>query len=412
MENRIMKHNRIFAIFGLVVVAALLAFPFGSFSTLQTVGAQAPSQSTPGANPALQPTPPPIGGGGQIPSPNGVFSNLTFSTAADGPAIANFPAGTQSVFARFDYANIQPGGTLARNWYLNGQPYLSRSEAWNPAYGTNGRITNISIFDYNGRLPSGNYTVTIFLVGTNVYISGAFTVAGGVVYPTATPINPPNTGAYFTNITTSTSAAGAAASVFPAGTRAVHVRFNYANIPVGTLFRREWFRDGQLIRTAQDVWSAYWGSNGRLTHISLFDYTYGLTAGNYRVLLSLPYLNISYEISFTIQAGVPTGGYFSNLTFSTAVSGPAYSYFYAYTREIFARWRYVNVPYGSVLVRRWYRDGVLYANRREGWYRSGSGTVYASIFDYQYGLRPGNYYVEISLEGVPNSTITGSFRVG
>jgi len=407
-----MRKARFLALFGLLIVAALLMLPFGS---IQPVSAQAPSQGsrTPGGavNPAYQPTPPPIGGGGQVPSPNGVFSNLSFSTASDGPAIANFPAGTQVVFARFDFANIQPGGTLARQWYLNGQPYLSRSETWNPNWGTNGRLTHISIYDYNGMLPSGNYTVTIFLVGTNVYVSGAFTIAGGVVYPTVPP--PAPVGAYFYNLTTSTSSAGAAATVFPAGTRAVYIRFNYANIPIGTILRREWYKDGQLFRSVQDVWRSYWGSNGRLTHISLYDYTYGLASGNYRVVISLPYFpSVRLETNFSIQAGVPVGNYFSNLTFSTSVNGIAYSYFYAYTREIFARWQYVNAPYGTVLVRRWYRDGVLWLTRREGWYRTGSGTVYASIYDYQYGLLPGNYYVEISLENVPNSTITGSFRVG
>lgn len=407
-----MKYTRIFAMFGLLIVVALLTLPFGS---IQPVSAQAPSQGsrTPGAiNPAYQPTPPPIGGGGVVPSPNGMFSNLSFSTASDGPAIVNFPAGTQAVFARFDFANIQPGGTLTRQWYLNGQPYITRSEAWNPAWGTNGRLTHISIYDYNGMLPSGSYSVTIFLTGTNVYISGSFAVASGVVYPTSTP-NPVPTNAYFYNLTTSTSSAGAAMSYFPAGTRAVYIRFNYANIPIGTILRREWYKDGQLFRSAQDIWSSYWGSNGRLTHISLYDYTYGLASGNYRVVVSLPYFpSVRAEAAFTIQSGVPTGNYFSNLTFSTSVNGPAYSYFYAYTREIFARWSYVNAPYGSILVRRWYRNGVLWLTRREGWYRTGSGTVYASVYDYQYGLLPGNYYVEISLENVPNSTITGSFRVG
>jgi hypothetical protein len=392
---------------GLLLVAALLLLPFGS---TYPVSAQAPSQGS--RTPGIQQTPPPVGGGGGGTIQTGAFSNLTFSTAGDGPAMASFPAGTQVVYARFDFSGIQPGGTLQRVWTLNGQPYLNRSEVWNPNWGSNGRLTHISIYDYNGMLPSGTYAVSIFLVGTNIAVSGSFTIAGGVVYPTWTP-QPPVTGAYFYNFTTSTSSAGAATTIFPAGTRAVYIRFNYANIPVGTILRREWYKDGQLYRSAQDIWSAYWGSNGRLTHISIYDYSYGLPSGNYRVVISLPYFpTVRAEMGFTIQAGVPVGNYFSNLTFSTAVNGPAYTYFYAYTREIFARWNYVNAPYGTVLVRRWYRDGVLWLTRREGWYRTGSGSVYASVYDYQYGLLPGNYYVEISLEGVPNSTITGSFRVG
>lgn len=406
-----------------MAIAFMLALGLTTAS-LGTAKAQAPSQSTqtPGAPvqpPANQSTPPGIGGG---PAPT-FFGNLNFSTTPDGPPMTVFPAGTQYVYARFDYANVPAGAVMIRQWFRDGQLYLNRTEAWNPAYSGTGRLTTISIFDTAGGLPGGNYMATFVLNGyPNSLISAGFTIQAGVVYPTQPPYStqppyptqPPYVGAVFYNLTTSTSPGGAPIINFGAGTRAVYLRFNYANIPIGALVRREWYLNNVLYTSNQDIWSSYWGSNGRLTHISLYDYNAGgLPVGNYRVLIYLPnFPGVRIEATFIIHPGAPTGSYFRNLSFGTSSGSPAYSWFYAYTRVIYARWQFANTPTGVWLLKRWYRNGSLWIERREGWYRSGSGTVYTTIYDYQYGLQPGNYYVEISLEGVPNSTVTGNFRVG
>ena len=41
-----------------------------------------------------------------------------------------------------------------------------------------------------------------------------------------------------------------------------------------------------------------------------------------------------------------------------------------------------------------------------------TGTQAVSIYDFQYGLLSGDYYVVISLEGIPGSKIVGYFRIG
>lgn len=355
----------------------------------------------------------------QTPDPSGTsrdvasifFNSLSFGTSPDGPAIANFPAGTTQVYARFNYTGVPLNATLMRQWYLNGQPYLTRSDVWNPAWGSDGRLGGISIYDFQSGLPAGSYYVVISLVGyPNSPIVGSFSIDSTIIIPPTPVYTPPMA---FTGLTASTSPAGADMTYFAPGTLAVYIRFNYTNIPVGTVLRREWYKDGSLYRVAEDVWSSYWGPTGRLTHIALYDYISGLPSGNWRVVAYLPsYPTVRAELSFVIGAGVPGTAYFSNLTFGTSVNSPAYSAFYAYTRQIFARWNYANAPVGAMMLRRWYRNGALWLERREPWYRSGAGLVYTSIYDFQFGLLPGNYYVEISLEGVPNSTVTGYFRVG
>jgi hypothetical protein len=392
---------------GLVCSILTIVLLILAFAVPAPILAQGPSMQTPAApqNGDGSGSPPPIGAGGPTSS---YFYSLSFSTAPDGPDFSNFPAGTPQVYVRFNYVNVPLGTTLSRQWYRNGQPYLSRNDAWNPAWGSNGRLGGISIYDFQDGLPSGTYDVVISLIGyPDSVISGRFTI-DGAVYPTSV-YNP----MAFSGLTTSTSPAGPDVTYFGAGTQAVYIRFNYSNIPIGTVVRREWYKDNALFRVAQDVWSSYWGPTGRLTHISLYDYINGLPAGNWRVAVFLvSYPTVRADVNFVIAAGQTGSPYFANLTFSTSINGPSYGAFYAYTRQIFARWNYANAPVGATMLRRWYRNSVLWLERREPWYRSGAGTVYTSIFDFQTGLQPGNYYVEISLEGVPNSTVTGYFRVG
>jgi hypothetical protein len=367
-----------------------------------------PAPTSAGVPQSSQATPPPIGGGAP---PSAFFSNLTFSTAPDGPAFSTFAARTTQIYARFNFTNVPAGSTITRTWYLNNAVFITRSEAW--TFGTNGRVSNISIFDFTNGLPSGSYYVTIALNGfPNTALAGSFVILG-TVGPTATPIPPTPVAqqGFLTDLTTSTSPSGPVITNFAAGTQTVYIRFNYYNIPIGTTVRREWFLNGALYRIVEEPWSYYWGNTGRLTHIYLYDYR-GLPAGSWTVRVTLPALGATIQNMFSISGAPVVNAPLKNLTFSVSVGGPAYTYFYYGTREVVARWQYVNPPTGVWMVRRWYRNGVLFINRREVWNRGGVGTSYTTLYDYQPALQPGNYYVEIELEGVPNSKITGSFRIG
>jgi hypothetical protein len=213
----------------------------------------------------------------------------------------------------------------------------------------------------------------------------------------------------------STSAAGPAMSAFPAGTPLISARWDYANIPVGAMMQRDWYLNGVLFRSVWEPWSAYWGSSGRLTHVAIYDYEEGMASGNYRLVIYLrDNPGVRVETTFTIGSAVQPDGptLFFNLTFSTSPDGPAIAIFPRGTREVFARWSFNFVSPGSVVLRRWYRNGALWLERQEPWAYGVQGQVKnISIYDYQYGLPPGDYAVEFSLIGFPNSVVRGYFTI-
>ena len=62
---------------------------------------------------------------------------MTESTTSQNGRI--FPAGTKQVYAVWNYMNMRAGMTVKREWYLNGQLWLTREEEWDFAkYGEHG----------------------------------------------------------------------------------------------------------------------------------------------------------------------------------------------------------------------------------------------------------------------------------
>ncbi len=210
----------------------------------------------------------------------------------------------------------------------------------------------------------------------------------------------------------STTAGGNALNTFAQGVREVYARWSYSNVPVGTTVRREWYRDGQLITSREEAWSSNWGSNGRLTHVKLFDNNVGLASGNYYVVIRLPAYNAQIDGRFSILGGVPT---FASLSFSDTNTNQPKTVFPYGTTEVFARWSYANIPVGANVRRIWTRDGVTVANRTEAWSASlgGSGSINnIKIYNYDIGgLTPGRYEVVIEMPDYPSARVTGSFTI-
>ena len=182
--------------------------------------------------------------------------------------------------------------------------------------------------------------------------------------------------------------------------------------------QRDWYLNGMLFRSVQEPWSAYWGSSGRLTHVAIYDYLNGMASGNYRLAVYLrDNPGVRAEVIFSVGTVVPSTQpdgptLFYNLTFSAAPDGAPSAIFPYGTREVFTRWDFNFVSPGSVILRRWNRNGVLWLERQEPWAYGTQGTVKnISIYDYDFGLLPGDYYVEISLVGFPNSMLRGYFTI-
>lgn len=332
-----------------------------------------------------------------------VLSGLSFSTTAGGAATTNFANGTQEVYARWNYSNVPIGTLMRRVWYRDGVVVASVDETWSSIWGTTGRLTHVKLYDYEDGLTAGNYYVIISLPAYGVSVDGNFTIAAGAPF--------------ITNLTVSTRSDGPATSLFPYGTPEVFVRFDFGNIPVGTAMQREWYRNSTIIVSRTEAWSSNWGSVGRLTHISLFDYEsgYGLEPGNYRVVVYLrDQPTVRAETTFTIEANA--GPQFSNLRFASEPFGTPRSTFQANTTRVYALWDYTFVPVGAQMKRVWLRNGEVYVDRTETWNFDTYGTngtvrdVY--IFDEIDGLPNGTYTVTISLVGQPGVEVTGQFKIG
>ncbi len=358
---------------------------------------------------AQQSTPDPNSNLSQL---NGInFANVNFSTTNVGPAQTYFPVGTPEVYLRFDYQNIPAGSVLVRQWYRDGVLYIQRQDVWSTLWGPTGRLTHISLYDYINGLTPGYYHVIVSLSGyPAASIIGDFVVAG---QPLVIP--PPNTTPAFYDLTVSSSAAGANTSEFPAGTTLISARWNYANIPVGAMLRRDWYVNGVLTASVQEPWSGYWGPNGRLTHIALYDYQHGLTPGSYQLYVYLvDYPTVKAAVSWTIDSApvVQNSPIFGNLRFSSTPGGPPLAIFPHGTTQVYARWDFSNVVGAPLVVRRWFRNDALFIERQEPWLLGTAGTVQnVSIYDLQNSLLPGVYFAQFSIDGSQGAIVSGSFTV-
>lgn len=95
-----------------------------------------------------------------------VFFNGRSSTVPDDAVgrTTTFGPATTIVYVVWDYGNMREGMMVRREWYLNGQPWLTREEPWDFAkYGSNGTIRDVSIHDEVAGLDHGNYSLRIYI---------------------------------------------------------------------------------------------------------------------------------------------------------------------------------------------------------------------------------------------------------
>jgi hypothetical protein len=126
--------------------------------TIQTIVANEPVSTLPAVNasPVFLPE-----------TSDPVFFQARVTAEQGGSATeARFPAGTQQLFAAWDYKNMRTGVTVKREWLLNGQAWLTREEPWDFAkYGANGTLLDVSIYDFEAGLPVGAYQLIVSIDG-------------------------------------------------------------------------------------------------------------------------------------------------------------------------------------------------------------------------------------------------------
>jgi hypothetical protein len=92
------------------------------------------------------------------------FRARTASSSQDANQQSAFPAGSKQVYAIWDYQNMREGLIVRREWYWNNQLWLAREEPWDFAkYGANGTIRDISIYDNETGLNSGDYQLRVYI---------------------------------------------------------------------------------------------------------------------------------------------------------------------------------------------------------------------------------------------------------
>lgn len=103
------------------------------------------------------------------------FTNLRF--AANNQGEDKFVAGTEEVFAWWDYQSMDATAIVKRVWQRNGQDWLVREEPWDIArYGATGTVTDISVFDFEGSgLAPGMYSLALY-VNEVLQVQRSFTV--------------------------------------------------------------------------------------------------------------------------------------------------------------------------------------------------------------------------------------------
>jgi hypothetical protein len=76
------------------------------------------------------------------------------------------------------------------------------------------------------------------------------------------------------------------ASRLPAGTTRFYASWPFRDTPLGTRFRRIWYKDGELFKSIDDVWDEDWNSPTGVEY-TFFEHQYGFPNGQYTLRLYL-----------------------------------------------------------------------------------------------------------------------------
>lgn len=93
------------------------------------------------------------------------FSKLRFALTADGVEQSIFPAGTEEIYALWEYTGMTPTDNIRRIWFRGDQIWLTREERWNwGEYGSEGTMGDISVYDdEGGGLASATYRLQLYV---------------------------------------------------------------------------------------------------------------------------------------------------------------------------------------------------------------------------------------------------------
>ncbi len=307
--------------------------------------------------------------------------------------VTGMPAGTNSLYLFFDYANMHPGVVYELRTTINGIPSPLFSQA--PALWSGGTRGLWYIGSSGQPWPNGVYEFTLFIEGRPA--GSARITIGGPAEPA-----PAFADVVFGLLDLQGNILGSG-YVLPAGNVA-SARFIYRNMTDGMSWTQVWYYEGVEIRRSAETWNQ--GASGSTT-ISIQNQQQGLLPGRYRLELWIAD-RLATEADFII-AGAQESVFsqiFENVRVADqlAAGAPAGTVAESFPNTIpglyvFADWRLLAS--GTPWTYRWLVDGELLFERVEDWAGPESGENFWLYLGSDLHLPDGSYTLEVLLGDLP-----------
>lgn len=349
---------------------------------------------------------------GSPPDPNEppVFRRLFFSPSVNDAGmpttvLRSLPAGSNSLYLFFDYANMTPETVYSLRVTTDGIPNPTFSLA--PVRWSGGENGLWYLGSSSQPWPNGVYEFTLFANGVAAETSRLIVGGGPSNEPTFSDIS-------FGLLDLQGNVLGNG-FVLPTGNVA-SAEFLYRDVNDGTPWSAVWYYEGEeFFRTEDAVWVD--GPSGRkATSISAPN---GLLPGNYRLELYLN--NRLAATSDFIIAGAQEGVFpriFANAHFTTAASlgeartSPPISNFAAGTESIYGLFNWQQIAAGTQWTMRWSVDGEPFYTSTGPWYGPESGSNYTIEVTAPGGVPDGTYQMELFVGRLPLASIESRVGIG
>ncbi len=210
----------------------------------------------------------------------------------------DFPGGTSTVWAYFQFHNMTDGQTWGRLWEKDGEVYSdSRGESWED--GENGWLA-YSISESDDIPLTGEFKFTLY-IADKVVQEASFKVAAPdrptqTSFPAFGPIQ-------FARQVTEEKIPVGVTSEFEPDTVEIYAVFPYINMQQTTQWRREWLYNGEITAEKDETWD---GKPEGVTWIALTSEN-SLAAGEYTLNLYIEG-QLVRSANFTVVSGAPPTG--------------------------------------------------------------------------------------------------------
>jgi len=338
------------------------------------------------------------------------FSRLFFApSVVNGfptTVVGSLPAGTNSLYLFFDYANMTPETVYELRVNLDGVP--DQTFSLSPVRWSGGEQGIWYVGSRGQPWANGIYEFRLFING--VAAGSQSIVIGGAAEESAG----------FNNIVFGIQDLQGNVIgngyVLPTGSIA-SARFIYQNMVDGTPWTVIWYYNGNPIPGARtdDVWRD--GLNGSKT-VSLQPQD-GLVPGTYRVELYIE--NRLAATSDFIIAGAQEGAFpriFTNAHFATAdtsieaVEAPALSSFPNGVDQLFALFDWEQIAPGTLWTMRWLVDNEVFYEQTVPWSIPESGSNFVTQLTAEGSIPDGVYQFELFLSGVQLASESAQVGIG